>query len=335
MSFHEVIAAGEDERFETLALRMRDMQRARAKKRGMTLRALHTKQHVGVAGTLEVTAPVELRKGVFSEPKSWPVYARFSNGSGGRQPDSRPDVRGIGIKLVGVEGKKLIPGLEEKRTQDFLFIGNPAIPVRTPDEFLELVDAMKDGPAKALPRLAASLGVVRTLQVLRRVAGTAKITSMATAPFYTAAPISFGDSAAKLGLFPISPAQRPAARGEHALRDDLIARLEAGPLSWSLRAQLFLDDERTPIEDASVVWPEGASPYREVAKLTLPRQDPGTPEGRELSELVESLSFDPWHSLEAHRPLGAIMRARAVAYKHSVLERGAADEPESVRGLPE
>jgi hypothetical protein len=34
----------------------------------------------------------------------------------------------------------------------------------------------------------------------------------------------------------------------------------------------------------------------------------------ERNELGESLSYNPWHSLPAHRPLGGINRARKVVY---------------------
>jgi hypothetical protein len=43
---------------------------------------------------------------------------------------------------------------------------------------------------------------------------------------------------------------------------------------------------------------------------------------------VGSLSFDPWHSLATHRPLGLAMRARKPAYYKSNRARAAADEPE-------
>ena len=46
-----------------------------------------------------------------------------------------------------------------------------------------------------------------------------------------------------------------------------------------------------------------------------------------MTEYVESLSFDPWHALEAHRPLGNMMRARNHAYRPSTQERCAAPEP--------
>jgi len=50
--------------------------------------------------------------------------------------------------------------------------------------------------------------------------------------------------------------------------------------------------------------------------------------GRALAAYVERLSFDPWHALVEHRPLGAVMRARAVAYKRAVIARGAISELE-------
>jgi hypothetical protein len=64
--------------------------------------------------------------------------------------------------------------------------------------------------------------------------------------------------------------------------------------------------------------------------LTLPKQDPESPAGREVGERASQLSFDPWHALEEHRPLGVIMRARAVTYRASVIDRKAAPEPRSV-----
>jgi hypothetical protein len=98
-------------------------------------------------------------------------------------------------------------------------------------------------------------------------------------------------------------------------------------LSWTLRAQLFVDEKSTPIEDTSVPW---TGPWVDLATLTLPPQDTESTRGREISALVSRLSFDPWHATEEHRPLGAIMRARGATYGKSVVARNAAAEPKSV-----
>jgi hypothetical protein len=329
MAFGETIAPDEEQRFRGFADEIAAIQSARAAETGKATRALHVKQHLGAVGELLVKAPETARSGVFAmSGKSWPVYVRFSNGSIHQQADKQPDVRGFALKLVGVPGQKLIKGLEGELTQDFLFIDSQAIPFRTPDEFMQFVRAAKDGPAKLLPRLIESFGLGRALGILWGSLTKAKVKSFATHDFHTAAPVAFGKSAVKLALVPVaSEAPAKSARGVDFLRDDLVARLQSRSLSWTLRAQLFIDEKSTPIEDASVVW---SAPWIDLATLTLPQQDPESARGREISALVNELSFDPWHATEEHRPLGAIMRARAATYGKSVLGRNAAPEPKNV-----
>jgi hypothetical protein len=82
------------------------------------------------------------------------------------------------------------------------------------------------------------------------------------------------------------------------------------------QVQFFEDEQRTPIEDASIDW---QSPYLTVARLTIPRQhrDPA------FDAEVEAAKFDPWNALVEHRPLGEVMRARKVAYGASQQQRQA------------
>lgn len=326
MAFGETIPAGEDELLRKIGEEIAEIQRSRS---GQPARVTHVKQHLGVAGELVVTAEPSAQHGVFAEAgKRWPVYVRFSNGSGRRQADGAPDVRGFALKLVGVPGKKLIEGLENEMTQDFLFIDAPAIPFHGPEEFMAFLRAAKDGPVKLLPRLISSFGLGRGLGILWGAATAEKVKSFATHAFHTGAPIAFGASAAKLGLFPARNAgEDPPVGGADYLREDLVARLTQGPLSWSLRAQRFVDQATTPIEDAAAEW---SGPWVELGTLTLPRQNTDSARGKEISTLVNTLSFDPWHTTEDHRPLGAIMRARRVAYAPSVIGRKAAAEPKSV-----
>lgn len=236
-------------------------------------------------------------------------------------------MRGFAIKLVGVPGKKLIPELADAETQDFLFINDPVIPFRTPDEFMIFQRAAKHGALTLLPRLIAGFGVSRAFAILGSALKSPKVGSYGTHAFHTAAPLAIGDVAAKLALLPLSGANAPAARGADYLRTDVVSRLKSGPLAWSLRAQLFIDEATTPIEDTSIAW---TGPWHELGTLSIPRQDVDSPRGQEIVALVSQLSFDPWHAIEAHRPLGAIMRARKVAYAASVIGRKAAPEPNAV-----
>lgn len=335
MAFHETIAVDEDSRFTGFAQELVAMSAARALRATNptkpTSRALHAKQHVGVSAHVDVIGGGE---GMFATAARYGAYVRFSNGAGASRSDKTPDARGLAVKIVGVEGRKIIPGLEDKKTQDFLFITTPSLPFKSPDEFMSFVRAAGGGPALLVPRLLLSLGIGRGLSVIQRLAKSPKLTSYATHPFYTAAPIAWGQTAAKLSLVPVGEESRvheiiPPADEAGAFRSDLITRLQNGPLTWSLRAQTFVDDDVTPIEDASVTWPEDRSPYLEMATLTIDKQDAESMEGRALSHAVDAMSFDPWHATEAHRPLGAVMRARAVAYRESVMARGASAEPES------
>jgi hypothetical protein len=333
MAFGETLTSGETEAFQSLAQELTEIQNERAAERGSFARALHVKQHLGAVGELVVKAPDAARSGVFGmSGRSWPVYVRFSNGSSRHQADEKPDVRGFALKLVGVPGKKLIQGLESEQTQDFLMIDTPALPFANPDEFMAFVRAAKDGPKKLLPRLIKSFGFSRATAIIWGAVSKPKVRSYATHAFHTAAPIAFGKSAAKLALFPVvngTPAPAPPKKGDDYLQQDLIARLRQGPLSWTMRARMFIDETQTPIEDARVEW---QGPWVDLATLTLPRQDAESERGREISDLVSQLSFDPWHATEEHRPLGSMMRARRVAYGASVIARKAAPEPKSVLG---
>jgi hypothetical protein len=330
MGFGETVPADEQERFQRFAREITTIQSERASKQGIpAARVMHTKQHLGAVGELVVSAAGSAQVGVFAEAgKRWPVYVRFSNGSGLHQGDKDPDVRGFALKLVGVPGPKLIAGLEHEATQDFLFIDTPTIPFRTPDEFMIFVRAAKDGPLKLLPRLIAGFGLGRALGILKGSLTAEKVASFATHAFHTAAPIAFGATAAKLSLVPSSDAAAaPAPKGRDYLRRELTSRLQEGAVSWTLRAQPFVDQSATPIEDMGVLW---SGPWVDLATLTLPKQDPESARGQEISTLVSQMSFDPWHATEEHRPLGAIMRARGATYGASVVGRKAAPEPKTV-----
>jgi hypothetical protein len=66
-----------------------------------------------------------------------------------------------------------------------------------------------------------------------------------------------------------------------------------------------------PIEDAQAPWPEHLSQYEPVARLILPLQTAWTPA---QDAAFEDLTFSPAHALAAHRPLGAVNRARLAVY---------------------
>lgn len=329
----EDIAPDEEARFVRLSEQLRELQRRQSRRSGAG-RALHRKGHVGVEASFEVLGdlPAPARQGLFATPGRHRAYVRFSNGAGAHLADARGDVRGVAIKVLGVPGKKLIPGLEAAQTQDFLMIQSPATPFRGPDEFVAFVRAAAR-PVTALPRLLFGVGPRRLAAVggaLRR-SLSVPVHSLATMTFHSALPVRWGDYAGKYRLTPVGAA--PAAGdGRHRGRDHLAAelgeRLAAGPLRWDFAVQLYRDPRATPIEDSTVAWSEDAAPPIAVARLVIEQQDVAGDRGRAIAAFVETLSFDPWHALVEHRPLGAMMRARNHAYRLSTAERGAAPEPD-------
>jgi catalase len=328
--WREDIAPDENERFARHAAFLGELQRRHDRRAGAG-RALHRRAHVGVEATLEVAGelPPEARAGLFARPGRYRAYVRTSNGSAAHQADDKPDIRGLAVKVVGVPGKKLIPGLEDAPTQDFLFIQLPAIAFRNADEFVGFVRAVSR-PLLAVPRLVAGFGLGGTVALMSRLRAALgpRIASLAEQRFYTALPIRMGDHAGKLGLVPVGPAAAQPRTGPTYLADELAARLAAGPVRYDVVVQLYRDAQTTPIEDASVEWTEAAAPPIRVARLTLEQQDVSSPRGRKVAAYVEKLAFDPWHALVEHRPLGDIMRARNHAYRVSTQNRGAAGEPD-------
>ncbi|HVO32188.1 MAG TPA: catalase [bacterium] len=326
--WRETIPADEEERFLRYANEIRELQRAATARWGAPGRGLHRKPHGGFHAEFRVLPdlPAELRAGLFAAPKTFHAVVRFSNGSQHRQADRTGDVRGLAVKVLGVDGKK---ALGNARTQDFLAIPSSATPFRTADEFVAFVRAASGSQALLFPRFARDVGLSRALKILPRLAKGVSVppASLAGITYYSALPVRWGAHAARYSFAPATPvsAPPPDKSDREYLMHDLVARVKNGPLEWEMRAQLFADESTTPIEDASIDWP---TPWVKVGTLTIPAQDAESAPGRALAERVESMSFDPWHALEEHRPLGNFMRARKHAYFSSTQERRAAPEPE-------
>jgi hypothetical protein len=121
------------------------------------------------------------------------------------------------------------------------------------------------------------------------------------------------------------------------IRDEVVKFFETETAVWDVQVQLLTDLEKMPVEVADVQWPEDLSRYMTVGRLTALPQAAYSPERRVFVD--EVLSFNPWHGLAAHRPLGNIMRARKKAYKVSSQYRHAANvrdlrEPRAIDELP-
>ncbi len=102
----------------------------------------------------------------------------------------------------------------------------------------------------------------------------------------------------------------------------MVASLAEGDVEFDVRLQLQTDPHLMPIENNGVLWPERLSPRVSVATLRLPRQTFNSPA---QMEFAKRLSYNPWHCIPEHRPLGNQSRARRRMYLRA-LEAAAHDE---------
>jgi hypothetical protein len=292
------------------------------------MRGFHAKPHAGLYAEFQVMPdrPEHTRYGVFSETRTFPAVVRFSNGESILQPDRKHEPRGIAIKLIGVPGRKLLPGQEDAVTQDFLATSHSVTSaVQDVDQFMAFVRAKDSG--WLLPfKLIGALGLLEALRILWALfirVLLSNVRSMVTEHYSSTAPIKLGPYAVKFTVRP-KPGPRPS---ENFLHDDLAQRLEP-EIVLDFLVQFYVDDTRTPIEDTSVEW---KTPLQKVAELHIPKCKLDTAEAKELAKKVNDLSFSPWHATEDHCPLGNVMRARRVVYEASSALRGHRPEP---TGLP-
>ena len=273
-------------------------------------RAFHRKQVAALRGTLTVPAdlPEYAVQGLFARPGVQPVVIRMSNGAMVPQPDAVPDIRGLALSVRGLDGPGAL-GTPTDR-QDFLLINRTAFGFEDSRDFAELVPVAIRGQSALVRHLVAKYGIVGgSLEMARQVAELARpFSGFATSGFHSCAPVAWGPYAAHVHVQPVG-----AGRDLLAWRNwggDIRGRIARGPLRWNLQAQFYTDPDATPIEDGRRAW-------------NSPKVTVGLLQADELADAEEVAAdhFDPWMALQAHRPLGEIMRARKAAYLASFRNR--------------
>jgi catalase len=277
---------------------------------GIMRRDAHPKMHgvVRAEFIVEPDLPEELRVGVFREPKTYRAWIRFSNQSNRISADSKADIRGMAIKLMGVPGEKLLEEERDEQTQDFILISTPAFVTKDVEEFLGLLKAMTSSILPQAWFYLTHLRVVRNvLKSLKKFANPLQVRYFSTTPYL------WGDTAVKYSAIPRGgvPDTIPANPGDDYLRQAMVRTLEAGDARFDFAVQLQTDAVAMPIEDPGKEWSEAASPFRKVATIVIPRQGFDSEAQRTFGE---NLSYTPWHSLPEHRPLGGVNRARKMVY---------------------
>jgi hypothetical protein len=275
----------------------------------------NTKTHGIVRGEFIVhdNLPEKFRHGIYARPETYRAWVRFS----GPGPYITPDIDDVGfmsisIKLMGVPGPKLMD--EEKFTLDMFGVSTPTFV--TPDTKANAqlqIESLKNAQMFYFlnfhrPHIPDM--IMQSLWVKTQ-------SSPLEAPYFSCVPYLLGEGQAmQYSVWPKSEKRTPIPRlpsrpPDDYLRDAMVASLAEGDVEFDIRLQLQTDPHLMPIENNAVLWPEKLSPRVSVATLHLPRQKFNSPA---QMEFAKRLSYNPWHCIAEHRPLGNQSRARRRMY---------------------
>jgi hypothetical protein len=321
---------------------------------GHGVRSVHAKSHALLEGTLTIwrDLPAVLSQGLFGSPGDHPVIMRISTIPGDILDDHVSLPRGLAIKVFDVEGERL-PGSESDTTQDFLMVNGPAFGANKASAFLstlktlakttDRVEGLKIAWSAALRGIEAGLEALGTKSPLLVALGGHPLSNPAGEVYFSQTPFLYGDYVAKFSLVPVSPNLTAVSGvklnllGRDGLREELGKLFSAGTSMWEFRVQLLTDKEKMPVEDASVAWPEDVSPFITVATISVHPQPVWSLSRSKVGD--DTLAFNPWHGIMAHRPLGSINRVRRASYEISTELRSQFNgcpihEPRNVPKLP-
>ena len=275
-------------------------------------RAGNTKTYGVVRGEFRVldNIPTNYKHGIFAEPKTYPAWIRF----GGPGPASPPDIAdsgilSIGIKLMGVPGEKLLA--DEKATQDFTGISCPTFTTPNIVENLKLQKLIyARTPVFYFVKPFDSHFLDMTMQGIYARMNRSPL----EVRYWSCVPYLLGEGQAmKYSVRPCSnhKTKIPWNPPDDWLRQSMAMTLSNTYAEFDFCIQLQTNPKRMPVEDASIEWPERLSPFVPVAKIIIPKQEFRSPA---QDKFARELSFNPWHCIAEHRPLGNQNRARYLIY---------------------
>lgn len=284
---------------------------------GHARRDAHPKAHAVLRAEFRVNASIasNLAKGIFIPGKTYEAWIRFSNAL--QDDDNKQDARGMAIKVMGVPGEKLLESDRDATTQDFVMINHPVFFLNDPQRYLSFIK--ESGSHSLLSKLTipVTLGLEGTL--IAKELGKGRPSNPTQIRYWSTVPYQLGMGSERQAIkFSVKPSSTtidpiPDNPGPNYLREALRATLRKTDVTMKFLVQPRTSDSLS-VEDAMTEWKEEQAPFYEVATVYIPRQDFDTPE---QNAFAENISFNPWHSLPEHRPLGIINRLRKVVYDHT------------------
>ncbi|RAK62671.1 catalase family protein [Hymenobacter edaphi] len=352
----EEIQPNEEQLTDETVESMARLNRYMFEKHRHAIRDAHAKSHGILRGELHIypNLPAHLAQGVFGEARTYPVIIRLSSAPGAIGSDKQSTNKGLAIKIIGVAGEKFLAGKKDEVTQDFLLVNDTIIPTGDIKSYrdmqlkLEQLAHTPEGLQQALSTAARvatkALNAVGVHPNLNPIGPGDQNHHLLGETYHTLGALRYGDYVAKLSVAPLSAnvqaltCQPVDVQEDGTWRDLVVDFFREQGAEYELRAQLCTDLQTMPVEDASVEWPADQSPHQPVGKLVVPAQDAYSPARRVFADDV--LSFNPFHCLPAHQPLGSINRARIKAYERSAAYRHHMNaqprlEPRDISQLPD
>jgi len=266
--------------------------------------------------------PGFVQAGGFTEPGELPVVMRFSNGQGVPFHDKNPDVRAVSLKYFtgsGIESDILMtsgPGLIAREIEQFFHVAEVMAEEQASGE--GLIDLVGKG-IDDLQRRLIDKGVheYEAVRIATAIAGrvVSRPPSLASLQYWGSV-VQLGDFAAKVTLVPepgVSADLTSDDSDGDFLGGDLEGRISAGGVRFTLRLVFFVNEELTPVNDATASW-ESSPAQTDVADIELLQ---GAGEGP-TPQQIQAMAFDPNNGFTG---LG-ITRVRDSIYRAGQAGRG-------------
>lgn len=300
--------------YKIVKLLQEQMIRLYEKNNKKQLRQIHPKMNgcVKAEFIIEKNLPKELRVGLFKEERSFPAWIRFSNGNTKPLNDNKKDIRGFAIKIMNVPGKKIVESKANGGNQDFILMNTKSFVSKYVKNFHGILKVVTT-PLTPISLLSKITGIFKYLPIIIK-SGKAKI--KCNHPFqlnyYSTVPFRFGDET-KAAKYAVVPSEKNELEytdksNSNFLRLNMNATLLKHEIVYNFFLQFQTDAEKMPIEDPTIEW---NSPFIKMATIRIPTQVFDTPEQNEFGD---NLSFNSWHALPEHRPLGSFNRVRKIIY---------------------
>lgn len=282
---------------------------------GLAIRTAHTWSHglVKAKFIIAPNLPKNLEVGVFKAGASYDALIRFSNSTptAPKPKDATPDARGMAIRLLNVSGKKLLDDDKNSTEQDFVTMSHSTFNSTSAAEFTKFITTVGNPDKKVVgayfadPANRPFFGRVAEANIV--------VANMLNIPYFSTTPYRLGGSKKVAVKYKVQPTDTSlpnfSTSDSNYLRENMVNNLSKQDVSFDFMVQFQEDADAQPIEDPTIEW---KTPFIKVATIIIPKQVFDTPE---INTMAENMTFNPWHSLAAHQPLGGINRARKTVYE--------------------